>query len=167
MIRNKPAEVLTKYNLWANKRIVHWLQSNDQDLISKTCQSSFSSILKTIHHIWDGELYFLSTLKKSSNKKIWDGSIDGVFEGFISKSKEFVEYVEAQDIDLSGKSGFITLKTPDIVFTQYELIQHCMNHSTFHRGQIITIGHQLGLNKAPSTDMIYYFIKRERLNNKR
>ena len=29
-------------------------------------------------------------------------------------------------------------------FQEFELIQHCMNHSTFHPGQIITIGHQLG-----------------------
>jgi uncharacterized damage-inducible protein DinB len=38
-----------------------------------------------------------------------------------------------------------------------EMIHHCMNHSTYHRGQIITMGKQLNLSKAPSTDLIFYY----------
>ncbi|WP_366512826.1 DinB family protein [Kordia sp.] len=31
-----------------------------------------------------------------------------------------------------------------------------MNHSTYHRGQIVTMGHQLGFTKAPFTDLFFF-----------
>ncbi|MFB6801427.1 DinB family protein [Peribacillus butanolivorans] len=35
-----------------------------------------------------------------------------------------------------------------------------MNHSTYHRGQIITIGRNVGLTDAPMTDFnIYNFLE--------
>jgi len=37
-----------------------------------------------------------------------------------------------------------------------DMIHHCMNHSTYHRGQLITIGRQAGLQDPPRTDFIYY-----------
>lgn len=160
MISSKQIEALTSYNVWANKRIIQWLKSNDQELITQECQSSFSSILKTINHIWDGELFYISALKEQPIHKAWDGSIEKAYEGLVSQSEEFLEYVEVQDIHALEVSRSVTIKTIDGVFPQYELIQHCMNHSTFHRGQIITMGHQLGLNKAPSTDMLFYIIKK-------
>jgi uncharacterized damage-inducible protein DinB len=33
-----------------------------------------------------------------------------------------------------------------------------MNHSTYHRGQIITIGRNLGFTDAPMTDYNFYNI---------
>lgn len=162
MNKNKQSEELTKYNLWANKRLVQWLESNNQEFLTKECQSSFSSILETINHIRDGQIFYFSVLQKRHIEKIWDSSIYGAYEGLISQSKEFVEYVETLDIDALSESRFVKVKTLNGSFPQYELIQHCMNHSTFHRGQIITMGHQLGLKKAPSTDMLFYIIQREK-----
>lgn len=161
MISSKQIEALAAYNVWANKRIVQWLKSNDQKLITQECSSSFSSILKTINHIWDGELFYISALKKQTIQKAWDGSIEKAYEGLISQSKAFLEYVETQDTNDLEASRSVTIKTIDGLFPKYELIQHCMNHSTFHRGQIVTMGHQLGLNKAPSTDMLFYIIKKD------
>ncbi|WP_315819131.1 DinB family protein [Paraflavitalea speifideaquila] len=34
-----------------------------------------------------------------------------------------------------------------------------MNHSTYHRGQVVTIGHQVGLKDAPITDYMFYLLK--------
>ena len=163
MIRKNQAEELTKYNLWANTRIVQWLKSNNQKLATMSCKSSFSSILETINHICDGQIFYLSALKQRSIEKVRNNSPDGAFNGLISQSKEFSEYVKSQDMDMLGEFRFVNLKFFEGSLPQYELIQHCMNHSTYHRGQIITIGHQLGLNKAPSTDMLLYIIEREKL----
>ena len=44
-----------------------------------------------------------------------------------------------------------------IQFSSYsETILHCINHSTYHRGQIITMLRQLGQNNLLSTDYITY-----------
>jgi uncharacterized damage-inducible protein DinB len=35
-----------------------------------------------------------------------------------------------------------------------DAIHHCMNHSTYHRGQIVTIARSLGIIDPPSTDFM-------------
>ena len=40
--------------------------------------------------------------------------------------------------------------------THWEMIMHCMNHSTYHRGQIVTILREGGVTTIPSTDLIAY-----------
>ena len=111
MTSSKQIETFTSYNVWANKRIIQWLKSNDQNLIIQECSSSFSSILKTLNHIWDGELFYFSALNKQPIDKTWNGSIEDVYEGLISQSKAFLEYVETQDIKALEESRSIKIKT--------------------------------------------------------
>jgi len=153
-------EELVNYNLWANKRLINWLKSNDKELLIKECQSSFSNILNTVNHILDGQIFYYYILKEQSFERLWGNSIEEIFKGLIEQSVNFANYLKEE----KSLDGFRFVKTKNLHgnFYQFELIQHCMNHSTFHRGQIITIGHQLKLNKAPSTDMLFYFIERNK-----
>lgn len=149
---------LVNYNLWANKRLLNWLKANKKDLLTKECFSSFSNILNTVNHILDGQIFYYCVLKEQSNEKFLKNNVEEIFKGLIEQSEVFIDYVKNQET--LNDFRFLKTKTLKGRFTQFELIQHCMNHSTFHRGQVITIGHQLGLTKAPSTDMLFYFIKR-------
>ncbi|MGH1385604.1 DinB family protein [Kordia sp.] len=152
---------LVAYNLWANKRLLHWLTANDKELLTKECRSSFPDIIQTVSHILDGEIFYYSVLKEQPTERLWGNSIEEILKGFIEQSEAFVDYVKHQKS--LNDFRFLKTKTLEGTFTQFELIQHCMNHSTFHRGQIITMGHQLGFSKAPSTDMLFFFIKRNKL----
>ena len=151
---------LVKYNLWANARLIDWLESNDEELIKDECQSSFVTILETVEHILNGQILYFSTLLETEYVKSQNISIRDSYDKLLEQSKTFVKYVESQNTLNTlrfFKYGHLEGQLP-----QYELIQHCVNHSTFHRGQIITMAHQLRLTKAPSTDMLFYFIEREK-----
>jgi len=154
-------EELVTYNLWANKRLITWLKENDQKLLTKECRSSFSSILDTLNHLLEGQIFYYCILKEQPLERLWGNTIEEIFEGLREQSEVFVDYVKSQKS--LNELRLVKTKTLNGTFPQFELIQHCMNHSTFHRGQIITIGHQLGLTKAPSTDMLFFFIKRNEL----
>ena len=39
---------------------------------------------------------------------------------------------------------------------RYEYIMQLLNHSTYHRGQVVTIGRSLGFTDAPNTDYHFY-----------
>lgn len=151
---------LVNYNLWANKRLINWLKSNDKESLTKECTSSFSNILTTVSHILDGQLFYYYALKEQPLERSWGNSMEEVFEGLIEQSEDFVNYLESQKS--LNELRLVNIKNVNGNFHQFELIQHCMNHSTFHRGQIITMGHQLELKKAPSTDMLFYFIERNK-----
>jgi uncharacterized damage-inducible protein DinB len=50
------------------------------------------------------------------------------------------------------------IKTPWIEEEKpvYEVLQHAFNHSTYHRGQVITMGRQLGFEDGVMTDFYEY-----------
>ena len=150
---------LVSYNLWANKRLVQWLKNNNQELLVKECASSFPNIHKTLHHILEGQLFYYAVLNQIPYKNPWGNTLEGSYTGLIEQSTTFSNYAESQQHfnDLSE----ISIRNIQGEFPKHELISHCMNHSTYHRGQIITMGHQLGMTKAPSTDLLFYYIKRK------
>lgn len=78
-------------------------------------------------------------------------------QGLNTTSVDFSNYIAAQKEDFFQKE--FTVKTiTSGVYTQkaFEMVHHCMNHSTYHRGQLLMMARQLGLKNLPSTDMIYY-----------
>jgi uncharacterized damage-inducible protein DinB len=42
----------------------------------------------------------------------------------------------------------------------YQMLIHLFNHGTYHRGQIVTILHQLGIKKIPQMDFIVWSRKK-------
>ncbi|WP_103070884.1 DinB family protein [Aquimarina sediminis] len=157
--------ILTKYNLWANQRIVDWLLSNEENKLDESCNSSFPTIRLTINHILEAQILYLSILKQIPFSKNYDSTAIKTIKILIEQSQEFSDYssqLEMKELNDFRSVGFKFLSG---TFTQAQLIQHCMNHSTYHRGQIITMGHQLELTKAPSTDLLFYFNKVEKTNH--
>jgi len=150
-----------EYNAWANQTLVAWLKNKPAELWDQEVASSFPSITKTIIHIWDTERFWISVLKgvpppPSFRFVNFDGTADEAMNELIKQSQEFADYVQTLwESDLLEECH---LDTPWVkgALPKYEFIQHCMNHSTYHRGQLITIGRNVGLVDAPMTDYNFY-----------
>ena len=152
------------YNHWANETLVNWLKTKSPKQLEQHVASSFPGIRATLIHIWDTERFWLSVLKKqpappSFRKVGFDGTLAEVMEGITSLSQEFTEYVASLwDTDLTEKVYFTT-PWKEGTQARFEFIYHTFNHSTYHRGQIITIGRQLGFTDAPMTDYNFYLLE--------
>jgi uncharacterized damage-inducible protein DinB len=150
------------YNLWANETLVNWLKTKPADLMDKEVASSFPSIMKTLIHIWDTQRFWLSVINQTppapSFRMGFEGTLEDVYKGIVNHSQEFLQYV--QSLDEAALTKVIELKTPwfESNGTRYEYIQHCMNHGTYHRGQVVTIGRHVGFTDAPMTDFNFYLI---------
>ena len=55
------------YNLWANKIIVEFLTTLDSELLNVEYVSSFTSIRKTLYHIYDAEKIWYQRIIKSEH----------------------------------------------------------------------------------------------------
>jgi uncharacterized damage-inducible protein DinB len=146
---------------WAIETIVTWLKTKPVGLLEKEIASSFPGIRGTLVHIWDTERYWLSVIKKEPAPQSFrfagfDGTLEQVFEGIQSTSKELAEFVT--NLTEEELCEAIYLDTPWVQGTKarYEFIQHCINHSSYHRGQLITVGHHVGFHDAPMTDFSFY-----------
>lgn len=53
--------------------------------------------------------------------------------------------------------NYHTLKGDAFESFRWQMIQHCVNHSSYHRGQLITMMRQVGATSIPNTDMIAFY----------
>ena len=164
MIKNLLLDYV-RYNLWVNTRLVELFRNTDDTIVSHEVTSSFPSIRHTLIHLWDVESLWLSRLRGISPTTFpsenFQGSNEEVYEKLLAISKEFVAFVESKPEDFFDKTLEFNILSAKGTFNQKaaDMIHHCMNHQTFHRGQIITMARQLGMTQFPRTD--YIIFKRE------
>jgi uncharacterized damage-inducible protein DinB len=164
----------TAYNLWANKRIVKWLRSKPAEVVEQKVLSSFSSLRLTLVHIWDVERSWLGRLlqveMESNYGKDYDGTLEEVFDVVVQQSEALNVYVQSlTEESLQELTKFmVPIRWPEwdeVICPRSQVIQHCLNHSTYHRGQIVTIAHNVGLTDPPTTDYMA-FLLREKIESK-
>jgi uncharacterized damage-inducible protein DinB len=144
------------YNHWANTQMTEWLARATDEMMVQEIESSFPTLRQTLLHIWNAEYLWLQVLKGESTDggpgNNFQGSAAELREGLLRASANFLEYVQGMsEEDLRGSRG-----EGERALAVADIIQHCMNHSTYHRGQLITMGRQAGLDSPPRTDFIYY-----------
>lgn len=149
------------YNLWANKRVVQLLRSCTTEQLEQTVVNSFPSIIETAAHIWDAEYLWLKRLEGYSEKdfpsKHFKGTSLDILDKLITISQDMVNYVQDKsEAYLFSKQEFNTTKGIHYSFPYYQMIHHCMNHSSYHRGQLITLCRQIGITEFESVDYITY-----------
>lgn len=168
-IKEKPAvtfasflQDIVAYNAWANKTMAEWLQTKPTNLLTQEVISSFPSLKLTLLHIWDCQRFWLSVLQKTlppvSFKEDYKGSIEDIVNGIVQQSEDFTAYVGSLSDQSLQENCYFGTPWIDGTCPRFEFIQHCMNHSTYHRGQLVTIARNVGLTDIPMTDYAYYLL---------
>ena len=149
-----------RYNSWANQKITGFILSAGESIAEKELQSSFPTILKTLLHIWDAQLIWYARLNGESlnsfPSKNFNGSLSEACTGLLSSSNDFVARAETFSNDANAQIQYKALDGKSYINSTEEVIMHCMNHGTYHRGQIITMLRQAGFTDVGSTDFIRF-----------
>lgn len=146
------------YNQWANLKIVDWLRQQPVGLYDKNVISSFSSIRKLMQHIMEAEKYYFAVLQAKSENYKDDLSSEQIFEELLRIDRALLEWLLSLPETDMGKT--YSLKRSPFVetYSTATLITHLINHTTYHRGQLVSLRHQLGMSVPPKTDYYRYFI---------
>lgn len=152
---------LTNYNVWANKKILETLMQLPEGLIDAETNSSFPTLRKTIYHLWDAQIIWLNRLNGISLTEWPSKSYAKDFDGFdnyvIQQSEDFDRFVQYKSEDfLASQIYYKNMEGKEQQQKAWQLILHCMNHSTYHRGQLITMLRSFEVKNLPSTDLIFY-----------
>lgn len=146
------------YNYWANQQILDLVKALTAEQANREINSSFSSIHKTIVHVRGAELAWyrrVHELPQDRSLFEWTGDTPSLCDEFLSHSAAWKEWVSAQEESkLQLKLNYKNFAGDEFTQPLYEILQHVFNHSTYHRGQLVTMLRQVGVEKIPSTDFI-------------
>lgn len=148
------------YNAWTTQTLIQWLSTKDISTLDQVVPSSFPSIRASLIHIANTERFWLDVMRKApltfSSEDLEALSVAQLLAYCVKQSEELSLYID----QLSEEELLqeVTLDTPWVKGSRprYEFLQHVVNHTTYHRGQIITIGRNIGLTDAPMTDFNYF-----------
>ncbi len=176
-------QTLYTYNLWANQRMFSALENlNDQQFTAPT-ESSFPSIRETVFHILGAEWIWLQRWKGISPRattpdvnvnsatmsQLTPVKVPTVQElSTVAALRSFADAIEGERQKFLATVTEERLQAPlqfnDMAGNPYseplvQLLQHLVNHGTYHRGQVITLLRQAG-SEAVSLDLLFFFRER-------
>lgn len=152
------------YNIWANKIVHGWLLTITDEQWKMPIVSSFNSLSETALHIASAENVWLERLHKVPSpawiQSTFNGSKAELLEQWIKASQGLQSFVESFDeTKLHDNLAFKRLNGEAYDMPYYQLFAHIFNHSTYHRGQLVTMLRQAGFTGISSTDLLGFFRK--------
>ncbi|MFS0907529.1 DinB family protein [Priestia aryabhattai] len=158
---------LYDYHVWANQRIFEHLKELPQDIYQKEIQSVFSSISEVLAHIYTADTTWLSVmsgdgfdeitkLRNQLREKTKGKSIEEMETMFFNLSERFKAFFDRQgNLDQAvfpEHPNFGRLET-----NLFELVQHVVNHGTYHLGNITAMLRQLGYPGIMTDYVVYLY----------
>jgi uncharacterized damage-inducible protein DinB len=153
------------YNIWANQKLFDCINNLSDDQVNREITSSFTSIYKTVLHMWFAEDVWWQRLKlveqfDLSTEK-FNGSFAEMQKRYSQQSAEWAAWVNnATEAQLTHVFAYQNTKREQFKQPVYEMLVHIFNHGTYHRGQLVTMFRQLGVEKIPQTDFIVFCRKK-------
>ncbi len=148
------------FNAWANTKTAEVLREVEDEIYFRENNSSFSSIAKTVQHMWGAQFIWLKRMEGESlgafpHIGVTDKMVS--LEGLVKSSEEIQRFIESKDeAFLSSTYAYKNMKGDPFEDSYEETLFHVVNHSTYHRGQIITMLREAGVKNVVSTDLIHY-----------
>lgn len=152
---------LAEYNIWANDIVSSMLEKINEDQWSQKITSSFNSIHETTLHVISAENAWLQRFKKTPVEWLqlsYKGSKDEhirLWKKISAGLKDFITSFDENNLPL--KLDYKRLNGEEKSTPFYIMFAHVFNHSTYHRGQLITMLRQLGFTKIKSTDFVGFY----------
>lgn len=154
------ARTLHAYSSWATNKIFETLSSLTQEQYTHGMNSSHGGIHGTMVHLVGAEKVWLERFQGSpqpflsENPPSTMSELRNIWENVGFDTAKWLGTMS--DRRLSETFTMKTLKGETFTHQFGQAFQHLINHSSYHRGQIVTLLRQLGV-KPPATDMIVFF----------
>lgn len=164
MTRADEIRDLYAYNRWANRRLLDAASRLDDDALARDLGSSFPSVLATLAHIVAADWIWLRRWAGESPTAApaeWTlTSLEAIRARWEEVEGERTALLTALD-DEGLEREVAYRNTAGAAYTSRmdEMLRHVVNHSTYHRGQVVTMLRQLG-GSASATDLIAFYRER-------
>lgn len=160
---------LLTYTEWANELALDAAAKLPDDDLRRDVGISHHSILGTLVHMAGAEWIWLERWHGNSPSKTeaWSRWSTEACNDLVTLKDRWAELVDQRtryvsqldESTLAGELAFKLLSGDPSSMPLISQMQHVVNHATMHRGQIVGMIRQLGID-PPATDLLFY-LRRE------
>ena len=155
-------EILTQlsaYSIWANGLLLDVINELTEEKQKQEVLSSFKSLYATVLHMYDAESIWWQRMKLKERVNIPSESFGGDLKELgnllLHQNRQWNEWITAANLhQLEHVFHYQNSKKQQFKQPIYQMLIHVFNHGTYHRGQLVNILRQLGVEKIPRTDFI-------------
>ena len=159
-----------EYNIWANELLLDSTSQLTDEEYSRNFGASHASLVRTLRHIYDAERLWIHSLVSDSIPSIAeieaagaadqsrpDPTLDSLKDEWPEVWDEARRWVgPLDDNDLAKEINCRMRNGIDLPVPRWRVLRHMVNHSSIHRGQIITMLRALG-QRPPNLDLFTYY----------
>ena len=152
---------LLAYNAWANRKIFDAAEGLSEEQYSRDLKSSHGGIHGTLAHIVWAEQLWLHRWLARTNPAVPQGrdlrdlaAVRARWEAVEVERGAFLGGLTAAQLE---ETRVVKPTTGgEYVHTLAQMLRHAIDHSTYHRGQVVTLLRQVGA-VPPNTGLIVFY----------
>ncbi len=153
-------QTLYAFNRWATARIIDMVRPLAPAEFTADLRTSHDSIHGTLVHTMWAEWIWLERWRGSSPTRVFApaeypdlAAIETAWRGIAGEQEAFLGgLTEAR---LAERLTYANVQGERWTYALGHMMQHVVNHSTYHRGQVVTLLRQLGRTPGP-TDFLEF-----------
>ena len=157
--------LLLDFHYWARDRMLDAVATLTPDQYTRDLGNSFRSVRDTVTHIYFAEwAWHLRWTGQSPTAPLTAdmfpdvASLSQAWREHEARMRAFLE--RAGEEGLTGVIEYKLLSGQPGASILWQMLQHVVNHATYHRGQVTTMLRQLGAAAPKSTDLIVFYRER-------
>jgi len=161
-MKARDVRTLLDYHYWARDRMLDAVEALAPQQFTRELGGSFRSVRDTLAHLYGAEWIWYSRWQGEAPTALPTpdqfpdvASIRQAWRDHEKRMRAYVDGLDDHGLErviayklLSGQPGASVL---------WQMIQHVINHASYHRGQVTTLLRQLGAAPPKSTDLITYY----------
>lgn len=161
------AGYLHEYNRWANARTLDTASKLTPEQFTTDLHSSHCSVRDTLAHILAAEWIWLERWKGTSPSASLNPTdfltIESLKTRWAEVEKDYIEFINGlSEESLATVISYRNTIGEEWAYPLGQMLQHVMNHSTYHRGQVTTLLRQLGAEVLPLDLLVFMDVKAHR-----
>jgi len=158
------AREMLLYMLWADRTTLGAVRDVRPEDLKRDAGISFGSLLGTMTHILAVQQVWLARFSGHSLEHVVVPDDFPDLLAWIRAWEETASQIEAFLAGLTDEqltTAITWTNSRGETYTQplWHTVLHLVNHSTYHRGQVVSLLRQMGY-QPPATDLVYYLHQR-------
>lgn len=157
---NKQLIQLYDYNVWANERMMDHLDTLPSDVFLREADLGFKSIAEVISHLVSADIIWFNRIKETQDSTFARKAFTDLKEArqeMDELQSQIRDYVSSLS-DVEKKVSYTMASGRQMQNSIAEILQHVVNHGTYHRGNITTMLRSFGY-QGVMTDYLVFLMK--------